>query len=73
MQATGDQLEVYGRVCGTVLARAHARAGDPAVVSGYLGTSAEFDHAVADFALAYADRTEADLSALSTYRAGLAG
>ncbi|QNN55075.1 DUF2252 domain-containing protein [Nocardioides mesophilus] len=64
-----DRLTVYGRLCGAVLARAHARAGDPAVVSGYLGTSEEFDHAVADFAIAYADRTEADFSALAAYRA----
>ncbi|HEX5769500.1 MAG TPA: DUF2252 family protein, partial [Nocardioidaceae bacterium] len=65
----GDGLALYGRLCGAVLARAHARAGDPAVVSGYLGPSEEFDHAVADFAMTYADRTEADFSALSAYRA----
>lgn len=64
----GDELALYGRLCGAVLARAHARAGDAAVVSGYLGPSEEFDHAVADFALAYADRTEADFSALAAYR-----
>jgi uncharacterized protein (DUF2252 family) len=61
----GDALPLYG----AVLARAHARAGDPAVVSGYLGPSEEFDHAVTEFAMAYADRTEADFSALSAYRA----
>lgn len=65
----GEGLATYGRLCGAVLARAHARAGDPAVVSGYLGTSEEFDHAVAEFALAYADRSEADFSALAAYRA----
>lgn len=65
----GDGLAVYGRLCGAVLARAHARAGDPAMVDGYLGSSEEFDHAVADFAMAYADRTDADFSTLSAYRA----
>jgi uncharacterized protein (DUF2252 family) len=65
----GDELALYGRLCGGVLARAHARAGDAATVSGYLGSSEEFDHAVADFAMAYADRTETDFSALAAYRA----
>ncbi|MGJ7440474.1 DUF2252 domain-containing protein [Aquipuribacter sp. MA13-6] len=65
----GDAMDVYGRLCGAVLARAHARAGDPAVVSGYLGASEEFADAVADFAMAYADRTDTDLAALTASRA----
>lgn len=44
----------YGQVCGAVLARAHARAGDASLITGYLGDSAEFDNAVADFSMAYA-------------------
>jgi hypothetical protein len=46
-----------------VLARAHARSGDGAAISGYLGTGDRFDGAVADFAEAYADQTEADYAA----------
>lgn len=61
---TGGDLVVYGQLCGAVLARAHARAGDAASISGYLGDSEEFDDAVATFAMAYADRTESDHSAL---------
>jgi uncharacterized protein (DUF2252 family) len=60
----GDDLQLYARICGAVLARAHARAGDASTVTGYLGDSSAFDEAVAEFALGYADRTEADHSAL---------
>lgn len=50
----------YGQVCGAVLARAHARAGDASLIGGYLGDSAEFDEAVADFSLAYTRINAAD-------------
>jgi len=56
-------LPFYAGLCGRTLARAHARAGDPALISGYVGRSAAFDQAVADFAVAYADQTEADWKA----------
>ena len=58
-------LAGYGRLCGWVLARAHARSGDPALIAGYLGSSDRFDQAVATFAEAYADQTEADYAAFS--------
>jgi len=48
---------------GTALARAHARTGDPAQVSGYLGTGQAFDRALTAFAEAYADQTERDYAA----------
>jgi uncharacterized protein (DUF2252 family) len=54
------QLNYYGRLCGWALARAHARTGRAAVISGYLGGSEDFDHAIADFALAYADQNQQD-------------
>ncbi len=50
----------YGEFCGWTLARAHARSGEPALLSGYLGKSDVFDAAIADFAMAYADQTERD-------------
>jgi hypothetical protein len=55
-----DALAVYARVCAGVLARAHARAGDASLVAGYLGGKDAFDRAVARYAMAYADVTEAD-------------
>ena len=54
------QLSYYGRLCGWALARAHARTGRAAMISGYLGGSEDFDHAVADFAVAYAEQNERD-------------
>ncbi len=43
-------LKAYGKLCGRILARAHARSGDPAMISGYLGNSDVFDQAVTKFA-----------------------
>jgi uncharacterized protein (DUF2252 family) len=54
------QLERYAGLCGLVLARAHAKSGDAATISGYLGKGDTFDEALGDFAIAYADQTEKD-------------
>jgi len=54
------QLDYYGQLCGWALARAHARTGRAAMIAGYLGTSEIFDHAIADFAAAYAQQNEQD-------------
>jgi hypothetical protein len=59
-----ELLSVYGRACGRVLARAHAKTGDQATISGYLGTSDQFDEAMADFAVAYSDQAEKNYAAL---------
>ncbi|MFL4903682.1 DUF2252 domain-containing protein [Streptomyces sp. MMS24-I2-30] len=59
-----NHLLGYGRLCGTALARAHARSGDRVAIASYLGTAETFDHAVADFALRYTDQTDADHAAL---------
>ena len=53
-------LEDYAEICGSALARAHARTGDPALIGGYLGTSEVFEQAVTDFAVAYAHQVEQD-------------
>jgi uncharacterized protein (DUF2252 family) len=58
------QLDYYGRLCGWALARAHARTTRATVISGYLGNSEDFDHAIADFAIAYADQNEKDYQRL---------
>jgi uncharacterized protein (DUF2252 family) len=55
-----DGLQVYGEQCAWCLARAHARSGDRIAIAGYLGSSAAFESALADFAAAYADVTEGD-------------
>ncbi|MFI8243204.1 DUF2252 domain-containing protein [Streptomyces sp. NPDC085866] len=55
-----DQVDDYGRMTGALLARAHAHSADPRLIAGYCGKNEELDEAMADFAVAYADRTEAD-------------
>ncbi len=61
----------YAGICGRTLARAHARSGDAAAISGYLGTRDKFDRALVTFATAYADQTERDHAALvKAVRAG---
>jgi uncharacterized protein (DUF2252 family) len=61
---TPTQLIAYAALCGAVLARAHARSGDAATISGYLGKGDAFDLAITAFAEAYADQTERDHAAL---------
>jgi uncharacterized protein (DUF2252 family) len=59
-----SELIEYARLCGWSLARGHARSGDAALISGYLGGSDAFDRALAEFASTYADQTERDHAAL---------
>lgn len=56
----GEGLLQYALVCGEVLAKGHARSGDPCALAGYLGASSKFDTAIAAFAVAYADQTASD-------------
>jgi hypothetical protein len=58
-------MEVYARLCGWTLARAHARSGDRMAISADLGSSTRFDNAIADFAETYADQNERDHAALA--------
>jgi uncharacterized protein (DUF2252 family) len=57
-------LEVYARICGWTLARAHARSGDRFALAGYLGGGESFDRAIAIFATAYAEQNKRDHEAL---------
>jgi uncharacterized protein (DUF2252 family) len=57
-------LEVYGRMCGWTLARAHARSGDRVAIGAYLGAGDGFDRAIAEFAESYAEQSERDHAAL---------
>jgi uncharacterized protein (DUF2252 family) len=55
-----EALPYYAKLCGRTLARAHARAGDALELSGYMGDDSEFEKAIAEFAMAYADQTTRD-------------
>jgi uncharacterized protein (DUF2252 family) len=57
---SGADLIDYASLCGWVLARAHARSGDAAMIAGYLGKGEAFDEAVCRFAELYAEQTNKD-------------
>jgi uncharacterized protein (DUF2252 family) len=56
----GDGLLAFAQVCGELLARGHARAGDPLVIAGYIGSGEAFANALAEFGSRYADQTDKD-------------
>ncbi len=58
------EMDLYATWCGRALALAHARSGNPAMLSGYMGKSDAFDLAIVDFSMAYADQNEKDHAAL---------
>ena len=60
-----ERLAQYGEICGATLARAHARTGDAAKITGYIGDDDTFDRALEQFAVAYADQNEADYAAFT--------
>jgi uncharacterized protein (DUF2252 family) len=53
-------MQLWGQMCGWTLARGHARSGDRIAIASYLGKSEEFDRAIVDFSIAYADQNERD-------------
>ena len=57
---SAEQLGIYADACSWTLARAHARSGQRVAISAYLGRNSSFDEAMAEFATAYADKTEVD-------------
>jgi uncharacterized protein (DUF2252 family) len=55
-----SDLAEYAEVCGSTLARAHARSGDRAAIAAYLGRSDRLDVALTRFAESYAEQNERD-------------
>jgi uncharacterized protein (DUF2252 family) len=53
-------LIAYATICGWALARAHAKAGDAAMIVGYLGSTDQFDNSLARYSEVYADQAERD-------------
>lgn len=66
----GSGLEAFAEICGELLARGHARSGDPQVISGYIGTGNGFASAIAKFGSLYADQTEKDWQTLRRTKKG---
>ncbi len=67
----GKGLEAFAEVCGELLARGHARSGDPLMIAGYIGTGSRFAQALARFGVAYANQTQKDWQELR--KSGRAG
>ena len=59
-----DNIPAYSELCGWALALAHAKSGDAAIITGYVGNSDELDEAMVRFAVAYAGQNEKDYEAL---------
>ncbi|MFF4248691.1 DUF2252 domain-containing protein [Streptomyces sp. NPDC001822] len=57
-------MSAFGELCGSTLARAHARSGDRIAIAAYLGRGDVFDRALVTFAELYADQNERDHRAL---------
>jgi uncharacterized protein (DUF2252 family) len=53
-------LADYAGVCGSLLAKGHARTSGASIIAGYVGRGELLDQALSRFARAYADQTEAD-------------
>jgi uncharacterized protein (DUF2252 family) len=60
----GRALGAYAELCGVVLAKAHARTGDAAMLAGYCGNGDNLDQAISKFAVSYADQAERDYERL---------
>ncbi len=56
----GRRLAEYSRVCAELLAKGHARSGDPIALASYLGKAGKAERALLQYAVKYADQTEAD-------------
>lgn len=57
---TGDAFNFYCWACGALLARAHAKTSEAAIIAGYCGTSKPLRESLADWAEAYGGQTESD-------------
>ena len=58
--ASKKAMQMFADLQARTLARAHARSGDPIILSGYLKDGKKFDKAITVFAEKYADQTEKD-------------
>ncbi len=63
-EVTPSRLKRYAQYCGQALARSHAKSGNAAMISGYLGKSDVFDEAVSQFSVEYAKQNERDFRRL---------
>ena len=68
----GNRLMEYGKVCAELLAKGHARSGDPALLADYLGRPGKAEKGLLQYSVAYADQVERDYQAfLKALKGGL--
>ena len=60
-----ENFPQYCTMCAWAMALAHAKSGDAAMISGYIGNSEELSNAMVRFGFAYANQTEKDYRALA--------
>jgi len=60
-----ENFSQYCTMCAWSLALAHAKSGDAAMISGYIGNSNELEDAMVRFGFLYAEQTEKDFRALA--------
>ena len=65
-QLDEEGLNLYGRFCAATLAKAHARSGDRKALAQFMAGRKDFDRAIRDYALAYADQSAKDYSTFLT-------
>jgi len=59
----GEGLESLAIVAGELMARGHARSGDACLIHGYCGSGTKLARAIGEFAVEYANQTDADYEA----------
>ena len=59
-ELVAPRLAEFATASGQVLARAHARTGDPIAIDAYIGKGRQFDQALGEFASSYARQTARD-------------
>lgn len=64
-QLRGDGLNSLAQIAGELLARGHARSGDPLAIEGYMGPADKVSNALINYGLEYADVTQADFEAFT--------
>ncbi len=62
-QLRGEGLNGIAAIAGELLARGHARSGDPLAIKGYIGTGNKVSNALVKYGVAYADVTRSDFEA----------
>ena len=65
IELVAPYLVEFATACGEALAKAHARTGDPAAISAYIGKGKKFAQAINDFACLYAEQNDRDHAQLA--------